>query len=96
MKQLTSTEKAERIYAWLNRLNPGDRINITVYDKHERDFITSIVKEYIDMHPYGNGIEFNSDYTYVLKKDISILYVNLNEQRKIKSNKIFKRQKVTS
>lgn len=61
----------DKIYKFLNEMKPGCSIKINdVCRSENREKFIELVKEYIDNHPYGNGIEFSTDYSQIRKTEI--------------------------
>lgn len=58
----------DKIYKWLDELKPGCSIKIiNVCRSENQEKFIELVKEYIDNHHYGNGIEFSNDYSQIKK-----------------------------
>lgn len=58
----------DKVYQLLNNMKPGERIQVDkICKKQPRERFISVVKEYIDIHPNGNGIEFSNDYNTIKK-----------------------------
>ncbi len=56
------------VYQQLDNMKPGEKIILAPAHPNYSRFI-EIVKEYIDTHRYGNGIEFSGDYKTVRKQN---------------------------
>lgn len=61
----------DEIYTYLDKMEIGSTVSIDKVCKPEnKDKFIFIVKEYIDNHEYGNGIEFSNDFTKIKKNAI--------------------------
>lgn len=60
---------ADKVYQKLDEMKPGNKLRIDYQHKNASQFV-EIVKEYIQVHKLGGGIEFSNDYKYVRKYEI--------------------------
>ena len=73
----------EKVFKFLDELSPGEKVALDKNNSHHERFIQH-VKEYIDCHEYGNGIEFNRDYTRVKKQRFFHLFKKRHKNERSK------------
>ena len=56
-----------QVYQTLDTMQPGEKIILDPAHENYTRFV-EIAKEYIDMHEYGNGIGFSTDYKMIKKQ----------------------------